>query len=348
MHVVVTGATGNVGTSVLKALGKLPEIETITGVARRTPKRGFAKTTFVAADVSRDDLTEVFEDASAVVHLAWAFQPTHDVDELERINVDGSRRVFQTAALMGVPAIVHLSSIGAYAPRSGSQLVDESWPTTGVPSSSYSRHKVEAERMLDEMRGMRIVKLRPALIFKRHAAAHVHRLLMGPLVPRVAFDRLVLRLVPTPAELGMQCVHTDDVAEAVVQAVVRDVQGAFNLAADPLLGPEVLRQCLGSTGPTIGRKMLRRLVDITWKLRLQPTDPGWIDLAYESPFIDASRARRELDWTPRHSAYAALEEFLEGLRRGDGLDTPALAPRRIGARSAASQTLDVPQMHVIR
>ena len=63
MRVVVTGATGNVGTSVLDALGRDDGVTSILGIARRLPAASFAKTEFAAADVAADDLEPLFRGA---------------------------------------------------------------------------------------------------------------------------------------------------------------------------------------------------------------------------------------------------------------------------------------------
>src|SRR3954447_19733511 len=106
MKVVVTGATGNVGTSVVSALAADPRVSEIVGIARRRPASSGSKARFVAADVARDELAEHFRDAAAVLHLAWLIQPSHDRAETRRVNVDGSRRVFEAAAAARVPALI--------------------------------------------------------------------------------------------------------------------------------------------------------------------------------------------------------------------------------------------------
>ena len=63
--------------------------------------------------------------------------------------MDGSRRVFSAAAAAGVPALVYASSVGAYSPGPKDRAVDESWPTGGIKTSFYSRHKAEVEQLLD-------------------------------------------------------------------------------------------------------------------------------------------------------------------------------------------------------
>ena len=90
--------------------------------------------------------------ADAVVHLAWGFQPSHREDYLQELGVGGTRRVVEAATAAGVEHLVHMSSVGAYSPKRDDEPVDESWPTGGVRTSMYSRHKSAAERLLDTSR----------------------------------------------------------------------------------------------------------------------------------------------------------------------------------------------------
>ncbi|MDQ4018779.1 MAG: NAD-dependent epimerase/dehydratase family protein, partial [Actinomycetota bacterium] len=170
MRVVVVGASGNAGTSLLGALADEAAVESVLGVARRLPEASFPKTDWAAADVTSDELTPLFRGADAVVHLAWTIQPSHDRARLWRTNVEGSERVFRAVADAGVPALVYASSVGAYSPGPKDRAVDESWPTEGVRTSFYARHKAEVERRLDRFEGehphVRTVRLRPGLIFK--------------------------------------------------------------------------------------------------------------------------------------------------------------------------------------
>src|SRR3954451_18309396 len=187
LRVMVTGATGNVGTSVVRALGRDPAVDEIVGLARRMPSWTAEKVRWESCDVGSDDLVGRFAGADVVIHLAWLIQPSRDEAELERVNVVGSRRVFEAAAAAGVPRIVHASSIGVYSPGPKDRAVDESWPRRGVSSLFYSRHKVAAEDALDEVSAanpeLRAVRLRPALIFKREAGPEIRRLFGGPLLP---------------------------------------------------------------------------------------------------------------------------------------------------------------------
>ncbi len=138
-RVVLVGASGNVGTSLLRRLEDDPAVASIAAVARRPARSTSEKTAWVAADIAEDDLISRFAGADAVVHLAWAIQPSHDEAAMARTNLLGSHRVFEAAAA-GVGAIVYASSVGAYSPGPKDRPVDESWPTEGVPTSFYARH----------------------------------------------------------------------------------------------------------------------------------------------------------------------------------------------------------------
>lgn len=334
MRVVVTGATGNVGTSVLRALGEADQVESILGVERRIPKARFAKTTFVAADISEDDLVAHFRGADAVIHLAWLIQPSRDIRTTRRTNVDGTRRVFRAAGEAGVPALVYASSVGAYSPGPKDRAVDESWPTDGIASSFYSRQKSETERLLDrheqDFPDMRVVRLRPALIFKEGAASGVRRLFAGPLVPTSLLHRALIPIVPDTPGLRFQAVHSLDVGRAYALAATGEARGAFNIAAEPVLDPAELGRLLGARPVPVPGSVLRAGAKLSWKAQLQPTPPGWVDMALNVPILDSSRARSELGWEPRHSSGEALLELLEGMRTSRGAETPPLSPHTGG------------------
>ncbi|MDQ3940786.1 MAG: NAD-dependent epimerase/dehydratase family protein, partial [Actinomycetota bacterium] len=162
MRVAITGATGNVGTSLLRSLVDDPTVESIVGVARRLPNLDLDKTEWVPADVAEDDLVPIFRGADVVVHLAWLIQPSHDRAVTWRTNQEGSRRVFAAAAEAGAGAVVYASSVGAYSAGPKDYGVDETWPTRGVPTSFYSVDKAATERILDsfedEHPGIRVVR----------------------------------------------------------------------------------------------------------------------------------------------------------------------------------------------
>jgi UDP-glucose 4-epimerase len=329
-RVVVVGATGNVGTSVVEALSVDPEVGSILGIARRLPEWSAPKTTWLAADIESDDLVEAFRHAAVVIHLAWQFQPTHRPVTTWRANVLGGMRVFDAVAEAGVPALVYASSVGTYSPGPKDTAVDESWPTHGWPQAAYAREKSYLERVLDAFEpahpDIRVVRMRPGFIFKRESASEQRRLFAGPLLPNRLVRPGAVPVIPNLPGLRFQALHTVDAAEAYRLAALRPVRGAFNLAADPVVDAALLADLLDA-----------RVIPVpaapaaAWRLHLVPASPDLFDAVLRLPIMDAGRARTELGWTPRHTSREAIEEFLRGLREGAGMPTPPLATASAGS-----------------
>lgn len=347
MRVVVTGATGNVGSALVPLLADDPAVREVVGVARRPPEHapgpgpaaGPAKTTYRALDVGADILDEVMAGADAVVHLAWLFQPTHHPTETWRANALGSIRVFEAAVAAGVRTIVYSSSVGAYSPGPG-LTVDEAWPTHSVPTAAYGREKAYVERVLDAVEArnpdVRVVRLRPGFMFQRASGSQQRRLFAGPLVPRPLLrqvHRSRLPVLPHPAGLRFQALHTGDAARAFQAALTGEARGAFNLAADPVIDGPRLGEVLGARPVAVPRSLVRGALATGWHLRLVPAEPALLDLVLSLPTLDSSRARAELGWQPTVSGTDALAEALAGMGEGAGGATPPLAPDTAGERA---------------
>jgi UDP-glucose 4-epimerase len=335
MRIVVFGATGNHGTSLCRRLSADPNVDEVVGVARRRPEWSLPKVRWAQADVTRDRLEPLCEGADAVVSLVWLIQPGRREKVTRSVNVDGSARVFEATARAGVPALVYASSVGAYAAGPKDRAVDESWSTAGIPTSFYSRHKAAVERILDSFEAshpsVRVVRLRPGLCFKREAASQIRRLFAGPFLPRALVRRSLVPVVPAVERLRFQAVHTDDLAEAYRLALVDDAaRGAYNVAADPVLDPATLSEALGARPLPVPAGVLRAGAAASFALRLQPTEPGWVDMGLGVPVMDTARIRAELGWEPRHTAVEAFLELFDGLHDGAGLETPPLDPRTGG------------------
>ena len=350
MHVVVTGATGNVGHTLVSALLREPAVERVVGIARRVPQKTSApydnpQFEWRRADVASDDLDETLQGSDAVVHLAWRFQPNRDRVATWRTNVIGTTRVLTAAVRAGAGTVLYASSVGAYAPVAGrpfagplgeplsapDQPVDESWPTGALPVAGYGIEKSYLERWLDtfeERHGeVRVVRTRAAFVFQKDAAREQLRIFGGALAPGRLVGSRILPVLPVPAGLRFQAVHAEDVATAIVAALLRPVSGSFNLAADPVIDTAALGKVFGVRPLDVPPRLVRAGLAGAFRLHLAPVEPGLLELFMTLPVMDAGRARRELDWIPRHTAVEALGELRAGLREPSHPSTPALTGR---------------------
>jgi nucleoside-diphosphate-sugar epimerase len=340
VRIVITGASGNVGTALLRRLGHDHEL---VGVCRRPPRAvaPYASVEWHPLDLTRPDapvaLRPILRGAAAVVHLAWGFQPSRDVDYLDRLGVHGTRAVVEAAEAEGVSHLVHMSSVGAYSPG-GHAPVTEDWPTEGISSLAYSRQKVAAERILDEHekhgpRRTAIARMRPGLIVQREAGSALLRYGLPAFVPSGLLRHVPL--LPLDRALVVPIVHTDDVADAFARVLEQRATGPFNLAADPPVTRDLIAEVLEARAVHVPWPVLRAAAAVAWRAGVQPLDPGWIDLAFAVPLLDTGRARRELGWTPSTDARTALAQVVAGMADAAATASPALRPRTVAAELSA-------------
>jgi len=320
MRIVITGASGNVGTALLRVLGAEHEI---VGIVRRPPeKQGvYKRIDWCSLDLTEAEgiaaLIHVFDRADVVVHLAWGFQPTRDTSYLSRLGVGGTSAVLQAAHAAGVGHLVHMSSVGTYAAGGYGRRVDESWPTTGIESSSYSRDKSTAEALLDEYQqrlgsaAIPIARMRPGFILQRAAASGLMRYALPGYLPMQLVPKLPL--LPLDRGLCIPLIHADDVADAIAKVIDQQATGPFNLMAEPPVRRADVAAPVGARTVHVPSGVLGALADLTWRARLQHIDRGWLDLAFTVPLLDCARARNELGWAPTWDSTDALADFVEGV-----------------------------------
>jgi nucleoside-diphosphate-sugar epimerase len=350
MRIVVAGASGNLGTALLRRLAGTDH--EVVGVARRLPPEGaepYARASWHAMDLADEDagtrLTAIAAGADAIVNLVWGFQPSRDIDYLERTGVGGVRAVLAAARAARVPHVVQLSSVGAYSPGAYGVRVDESWPTSGAVDFSYSAHKAAAERLLDAAEAehgdaLTVTRIRPGLVLQREAGSALLRY-GAP----VWFPGGLVRLaavLPVDRRLQVPVVHADDVADALVRVVERRAGGAFNLATEPPVTRDLLSKVLGSRRLHVPSGLLASAASLTWKARIQPLDPGWVELAFAVPLLDTTRARAELDWRPRYTAWEAVHDVVAGMSTGAGTASPVLRPRRLAGEVSRALRAGLP------
>ncbi|PZA20941.1 epimerase [Modestobacter versicolor] len=339
MTVAVTGASGNVGTALLRRLAETGVGE-VRGLARRRPPETepYAGVRWFSADLGTPDsepvLAEFLDGADVVVHLAWALIPDRQPDLLHAVNIEGTRRVLAAAGTAGVPHVVHMSSIGTYAAGPQEHPVREDWPTTGIPSSQYSRQKSECEQMVRDFDAAHpqttVSVTRPTLVLQPDAASEIGRYFLGPVLFPVAraFPGSVAKLLPLPlpSSLHLGFVHADDVADAIARIIDRQAPGPFNLVAPPNFDADGIAAALGVRRVPVPAVVLRTGMQAAFLAHVLQIEPGWLDLGIGVPQLDTTRARTQLGWVARHRGGDLLREFVAALSKGEGHTGALLHP----------------------
>jgi nucleoside-diphosphate-sugar epimerase len=311
MKVLVTGSASHLARALLPRLLADARIEHIVGVDVRNGWLRHRRYRHVRLDVRSPKLARAMAGADAVIHLAFVVMRRDlgarrfDRAEMRDINVRGSQHVFTQAAAQGVKTLVHCSSAAVYAQNLGSRAaITESNPRGALPGFAYVEDKIAVEDWLDGLEAQhpptRIVRLRPHAILGPHAQPFLRRIARMPFYPRL----------PDPQPLT-QCVHEEDVAQAIHAALFGEARGAFNLATTDAMSWRDIKRLCHRHAMAVPLSVLRAAFALGWRLFGLGTDPAWVEGLRHDLVLHTGRARRVLGWKPRYDSVQACFETLE-------------------------------------
>lgn len=328
LTVAVTGPTGDIGKSVVRALERSPKVKRIIGMARRPfdpEAQGWKKTEYRRGDVlDRASVEGLVEKADVVVHLAFII--VGDRDDARKINLEGSRNVFEAAIAAKAKRLVYASSVAAYGfDEAIKGKLKEDRPPQGTDGFYYSAQKAELEGVLSELiedASIDAYVFRPCIVAGPDALLlleNIPYVQIGEKLPGVVrrlFDIVpVLKpVVPDPG-VPFQLVHHDDVAAAMRSAVLgRGEPGVYNLAGPGQLTMKDLADELGWYAVSIPELAVDATAEIVSWLPFAPPEAEWIN-AFRTPVLmDTAKARKQLKWKPQHTARATLHAMVEAAR----------------------------------
>jgi len=334
LTVAVTGPTGEIGLPLLEELEGDPAVGTVRGMARRAfdpALEGWKKVGYRRGDIlDRGSLDDLFADADVAVHLAFAIFGGRG--ETRRVNLEGSRNVFEAAIEAGVERLVYASSVAAYGFHADNPLpLTEEVPARGSESFYYSAQKAELESTLDGLlagSGVDAYVFRPCIVAGPRATMLIEKVVdsarLGDPLPvlRRSLGRLPLpRPLLPDAGAPIQLVHHDDVARALAAAIAgQGAPGAYNLAGEGEIGIGDVARALGwhtvpvpASAVALGAGVARRLSRISPQLE-------WATALRTSVTMDTSKARLELAWEPRFDAAETLIQTAVSAREAGLLD----------------------------
>src|SRR3954464_7976547 len=116
LTVAVTGPTGEIGKALVTALERSGGVERGVGMARRPvdpAAGGWSKVEYRQGDIlDRETVDALVAEADVVVHLPFVIFGGHE--ETRRVNLEGTRNVFEATAASGARRLVYTSSVAAY------------------------------------------------------------------------------------------------------------------------------------------------------------------------------------------------------------------------------------------
>lgn len=317
LTVAVTGPTGEIGISAVTALEREPAVQTIIGMARRPfdpVSCGWQKTVYQQGDIlDRDAVDALVAQADVVVHLAFIIMGSRE--ESSRINLQGTRNVFEATVAAGRPRrLVYTSSVAAYGYHSDNPVpITEDVPTRGSAEHYYSAQKAACEALLSDITkgsSLEVFVLRPCIVAGPKATALADAMpwnqLPGPVRAISKVAPMLKPVVPDPG-FPLQLVHHDDVAEAIALAATAPAPpGAYNIAGDGVVTVSEVARALGGRPVRVPAVAASAASAAISRVPFVPSMLEWLHVARTSVVMDTTKARTQLGWRPVHSAQETL------------------------------------------
>jgi UDP-glucose 4-epimerase len=328
LTVAITGPTGDIGRSTVRALERSREVGRIIGMARRPfdpSSHGWKRTEYRRGDVlDRDSVDELVAGVDVVVHLAFLIFGSKE--ETHEVNLRGSRNVFEAAVAADVKRLVYTSSVAAYGFHDANpDVLTEDVPTLGTKDFYYSAQKAELEELLAQITAgssTGVYVFRPCIVAGPDAPTLIEgftgQKIFGRRVRMLwrALDALPL-VGPVLPDSGVpfQLVHHDDVANAVRAGVLgRGAAGTYNLASEDAITVSDVAHALGWHAVPVPRVAVAAVGEAVSRAPLMPAEAGWVDALRKPVLMDTTKARRELRWRARRGAKETLQETVSAAR----------------------------------
>lgn len=335
--VLITGAAGNLGRSLAKALG---DSYAVIGLDTRTPDIGFP---IIEVDLTEDASVEAAlaslrqdygDRIASVLHLAAFFDFSGEDKPLyDTVNVEGSRRLVRGLADFEVEQFVYSGTMLVHEPGEPGERIDESAPVD--PQWAYPRSKARAEQAIREERGtMPVVFLHLAGVYDERTSVPT----FAHQIARIYERDFQSHFYSGDTRAGQAMVHRDDLIDAFVRTVERREsltgETVILVGEEDAIGYGDLQDRLGclthgeADWATIRLPATAAAAGAWVQDKTEPLVPDAIDQG-ERPFIrpfmtrmasdhyalDTRKARDLLGWQPRHRLADELPAIVAGLKQ---------------------------------
>jgi len=297
LRIFLSGSASHLAQALLPKLCAQTDISAVTGIDLQAAAFEHPKFTQHIADIRSPDIARLMQGCDALAHLAFVvLRGKMAAETMQDINVQGTRTLFSAARQAGIARLVHLSSAAVYG---GGENLKESAALNPLPGFLYGQHKVQVEGWLaNEFPAA--VRLRPHIILGPHCQPLLIKILRQPCYVTLA--------EPQPL---LQCVHEDDVADAIIASLLLPASGPINLATP---GGYSLKQAITqghASAMPIPFGAARFALSLAWRRSGFGGEPAWLDGVKQSLTLDCSRAQQVLGWKPQYDAEATLASVIK-------------------------------------
>lgn len=304
--VLITGVAGGQGRLVARRLLQQPKRYRVIGIDRQPWPRHPEGLRFHQFDVRKKGTENIIrtERPDVIVHLALIRHFGAHPATRHEVNVNGTRRLMDSAVRHGVKQFVVFSSSYVYGalPENPSYM-DESYPLSASRTYPEVRDLTEVDMLatayLWQYPKTTITILRPVNVLGPHVHSAISRYLRRSYVPTIiGFNPM------------LQFIHEEDVAEAIVLAIQKRARGVFNVVGPGAVPLSVAIHETGGTAMPMPEMLVRPVITQLFRFGLYGFPPRAMDFIKYPCTLDGSRFAGATHFSPTHS----LEEIFASVR----------------------------------
>jgi nucleoside-diphosphate-sugar epimerase len=284
--VLVTGAAGFVGQHVVRKLAE--RYRCVRAVVHSHGNRSLIdspRVQVVLADIlDRESLRSAMQGVDDIYHFAALVDSGKSREELTQVNVDGTRNVWECAAVSGVKKALYCSSTAVYGllAKSGQKISETVTPRAVEP---YGKSKYLGEQVALEIgvsSGLHTTIIRPVAVFGPREHTPFGRKLRDAAISK-------LLIAGGFQNKRFSFVHVEDVANAAIHLMETEIPSGevFNIAVnEPILFEQAFDayiRVLGRAGRSYAR--IRFLAFVSSILHRLPSARDWLAMVLGDRFV---------------------------------------------------------------
>jgi nucleoside-diphosphate-sugar epimerase len=334
--VLITGAAGNLGRSLAKALAGNYAVVGLDREGKQAdfPLIGMDITDQASVDAAIAEFRRQHGDRIAsVIHLAAYFDFTGDENSLyTTVNVEGTRKLLRALQSLQAEQFIFSGTMLVHAPGKRGEPIAEDQPI--APGWAYPKSKAAAEEVILSERGtIPVVLLRLAGLYDEKTSVPT----LANQIARVHARDLQSFFYAGPTDVGQSMLHREDMLDAFRRTVDRRAElvgeTAILIGEPRTLGYAAMQDELGyllhgsDEWPTLRVPQLAAAAGAWAQNQLEPLIPDALD-GGEEPFVkpfmmrladdhyelEITRARQLLGWEPRHWIRDELPAIVKSLK----------------------------------
>jgi dihydroflavonol-4-reductase len=316
MRIFITGATGFIGTRLVKRLSETAhELRCLARQTSHVQRLEAAGVDIIIGDITdKESLIRGLQGCDWVVHLASSFEFwVPDQQVYQAVNIDGVRYVMESALATSIKKVVFVSTAAVFG--------NTPWPITeesdfgSLRASRYAQTKLDGEMIawrMHEEEGLPLVVIYPGAVIGADDPKAAGRYLQ-----KIAFGKMPAQVV---VDSVFPWVHVQDVCEAIVRALEKDdnigekylisasnmTWGEMNRLICEVSGSKPPRLRLPNWATVMSARLLTGIADLVKRPPLLDLSVDQVALMKLGGEVDGSKAERELGlaYTPIREAVA--------------------------------------------